>query len=128
MTAAVWALYVPQLSVLRALGPRLGPLWARTVGRLHWLLTFVGAQNDVRQWFQTLYPQFRTSLSVSDLVRKHLVLKHECFARTKISEWQKNKSSSDGITWVVDPELTAAFERARRSGRGLIIVGYHLGF
>jgi glycosyltransferase involved in cell wall biosynthesis len=34
----------------------------------------------------------------------------------------------DGISWVVEPEVTAAFDRVRKTGRGLIIVGYHLGF
>jgi glycosyltransferase involved in cell wall biosynthesis/lauroyl/myristoyl acyltransferase len=127
-TMVVWALYVPHLAILKLLGPRLGPRWARTVGRLHWLLTFVGAQQAVRTAFERMYTNFRTDLSLRTVLRKHLELKHECFARTKLFNSQQLTGANDGIAWEVEPAIASGVQQIRASGQGLIIVGFHFGF
>ena len=124
----MWALYVPHLAILKLLGPRLGPRWARTVGRLHWLLTFVGAQRAVRVAFERMSPNFPSDLSVRTILRKHLELKHECFARTKLFNRQLLTGANDGIVWEVDPAVASRVQQIRASGQGLIIVGFHFGF
>jgi len=128
LTIVVWALYVPHLAILKLLGPCLGPRWARTAGRLHWLLTFVGAQRSVRATLERMYPNFRSDLSVRTILRKHLELKHECFARTKLFNQQLLDGDNDGIVWEVDPAVANRVQQIRASGQGLIIVGFHFGF
>ncbi len=128
LTVVVWALYVPHLAILKILGPRLGPRWARTVGRLHWLLTFVGAQRPARAALEKMHASFRTDLPLRTILRKHLELKHECFARTKLFNQQLPTGASDGIVWDVDPAVASRVQQLRASGQGLIIVGFHFGF
>jgi hypothetical protein len=128
LTAAVWALYVPHLAILKFLGPRFGPIWARGMARVHWLLTFVGAQRSVRGILHELHPNFETQLCVPAIVRKHLELKHECFARFKLFNRRQQSGGDSGLIWEVDPEMTATFDRAGSSPNGLIILGYHFGF
>ena len=127
LSAAVWMLYVPHLAILKLLGPRFGALWARGLARLHWLLTFLGAQRSVRNILRAVHPQLQTDLSLSSIVRKHLELKHECFARFKLFN-RPAEGSSGELTWELDSNMRAKFERAKSSGKGLIIVGYHFGF
>ena len=128
MTLAVWTLYVPHLAVLKVLGPRSGPSWARFVGRLHWLLTLFGAERLTRERISAVYPQLQTGTSVSTILRKHLELKHECFARIRAFSQQHKPDTSNDMIWDVDAKFRQRFEQARSSGRGLIIVGYHFGF
>jgi glycosyltransferase involved in cell wall biosynthesis/lauroyl/myristoyl acyltransferase len=128
LSTAVWLLYVPHLAIMKCLGPRLGPRWARGVGRLHWLLTFLGAQRSVRNVLRELHPQFETTRSVSSILRKHLELKHECFARFKLFNRRRCDERACDLKWELDREVRAKFDGARTSGKGLIIVGFHFGF
>ncbi len=128
MTLAVWTLYVPHLAVLKVLGPKAGPRWARFVGRLHWLLTIFGAERLTRERISAIYPHLQTGTSVSTILRKHLELKHECFARIRAFSQQRTSDTSNDMIWDLDAKFRQRFEQARSSGRGLIIVGYHFGF
>ena len=73
-------------------------------------------------------PNFRTDLSVRTILRRHLELKHECFARTKLFNRQLLTGANDGIVWEVDPGVASRVQQIRASGQGLIIVGFHFGF
>jgi lauroyl/myristoyl acyltransferase len=128
VSAAVWILYVPHYTLLRLLGPRRGLLWARVAARVHWLLTFVGAQRAARTSLALLKPVFDTELSVSAIMRKHLEMKHECFARVRVYGLHGAKSTWDDIHWTTDPNTAQRHAKRRSCGRGLIIVGFHFGF
>jgi hypothetical protein len=128
LTAAVWTAYVPHLAILRLFGPRFGPVWARGVARVHWLLTFVGAQGSVRTMLHELHTSFETEVAVPVILRKHLELKHECFARFKLFNRRQGRGGNSGLIWEVDPQMAALFERAKSPPNGLVILGYHFGF
>src|SRR3982750_1180278 len=78
-SAAIWFLYVPHYAILCLLGRRYGMYWVRIAANAHWLLTFLGAQRAARRSFERFCPLLGTKLSVSQLLRRHLELKHECF-------------------------------------------------
>ncbi len=128
MTLAVWFLYVPHLAFLNLLGPRLGPRWARVVGRLHWLLTFLGGQHAVRDALQKMHPHLQNRHSINTILRKHLELKHECFAGTKLFNRRELIAAPGGLEWVVEPAIAQRMRELRASGRPLIIIGFHFGF
>ena len=128
VSAAVWTLYVPHLAILKVLGPRFGSAWARTVGRFHWIFTFVGAQRSAHAILDDIYPQLRVSLAVSTILRKHLELKHECFVRLKVFNRQHGGNRGDDIVWEVDPATAAKFDQLNSSENGLVLIGFHFGF
>jgi glycosyltransferase involved in cell wall biosynthesis len=126
-SAALWMLYVPHYVLLRSLGPRRGMVWVRCAANLHWLLTFFGAQRSARRAIAEMKPHFNTSLSVSSILRRHLLLKHECFARVRVYSLHAADGKRDDMQWICSPECVDALPGATRD-RGLIIVGYHFNF
>jgi len=127
LSAAVWMLYVPHTCILRLLGPRLGMVWVRLSANVHWLLTFVGAQRSTRRALESMRPFFETDLPVSQLLRRHLLLKHECFARLRAYSFHGAASGQNDIKWRCHPSCLSAVPSGRRD-RGLVIVGYHFNF
>src|SRR6476660_1065374 len=128
LSAFIWVLYVPHFAILRLLGPRLGMFWVRIAANVHWLLTFFGAQRWTRRSLQKLHPFLGTNLSVSQLLRRHLELKHECFARVRVYNLHGANNDANDIRWHANPSCLSAVPQAVGRERGLIIVGYHFGF
>src|SRR6476620_10781798 len=128
LSAFIWVLYVPHFAILRLLGPRLGMFWVRIAANVHWLLTFFGAQRWTRRSLQKLHPLLGTKLSVSQLLRRHLELKHECFARVRVYSLHGAESRLDDIRWRANPGCESAVPKMDGRDRGLVIVGYHFGF
>lgn len=127
LSAALWILYVPHYVILWVLGPRLGMGWVRFAAHVHWLLTFVGAQRSARQALRSMHPYFHTNMSVSQILRRHLLLKHECFARVRVYSLHASGSDDLAFQWRCHPECISAIPSHERE-RGLIIVGYHFNF
>jgi glycosyltransferase involved in cell wall biosynthesis/lauroyl/myristoyl acyltransferase len=125
---AIWFLYVPHYAVLRLLGPRFGMYWVRIAANAHWLLTFVGAQSSARRSLEKFYPLLGTKLSVSQLLRRHLELKHECFARVRVYSLHGAQGRVSDIRWRANPGCESAIPKMDGRDRGLVIVGYHFGF
>ncbi len=128
MSLAVWMLYVPNLAIIKMLGPRIGSAWARGTGRIHWLLTYLGAQRTTRAILENLHPHLQTSLSVSTILRKHLEMKHEYFARIKLFNCGGDSTRQSELVWEFSPTLTEQINRLATSDTPLILVGYHFGF
>lgn len=126
-SAALWMLYVPHYVVLRALGPRWGMAWVRCAANIHWLLTFVGAQRSARGAIAAMSPYFDCNVSVSYILRRHLQLKHECFARVRVYSLHAADGRDNGMHWICNPESAAALPAENRE-RGLVIVGFHFNF
>src|SRR3954467_5791004 len=125
---AIWFLYVPHYAILRLLGPRYGVYWVRIAANAHWLLTFAGAQGAARRSLEKFYPLLGTKLSVSQLLRRHLELKHECFARVRVYSLHGAESRLSDIRWRANPACESAIPKMDGRDRGLVIVGYHFGF
>ena len=126
-SAALWMLYVPHYVVLRALGPRWGMAWVRCAANIHWLLTFVGAQRSARGAIAAMSPYFDCKASVSYILRRHLQLKHECFARVRVYSLHAADGRDNDMHWSCNPESAAALPTEKRE-RGLVIVGFHFNF
>lgn len=126
-SAALWMLYVPHYVVLRALGPRWGMAWVRCAANIHWLLTFVGAQRSARGAIAAMSPYFDSKASVSHILRRHLQLKHECFARVRVYSLHASGGRDADMHWNCSPESAAALPAEKRE-RGLVIVGFHFNF
>ncbi|QDT74100.1 glycosyltransferase [Lacipirellula limnantheis] len=127
LSAALWMLYVPHHVVLRSLGPRWGMVWVRCAANMHWLLTFVGAQRSARGAIAAMRPYFECRDSVSQILRRHLLLKHECFARVRVYSLHAADGRESDMQWHCGPESTAALPTGERQ-RGLVIVGFHFNF
>jgi len=127
LSAALWMLYVPHYVVLRALGPRWGMKWVRCAANIHWLLTFVGAQRSARGAIAAMSPYFDCRASVSYILRRHLQLKHECFARVRVYSLHAADGRGSDMHWNCSPESAAALPSENRE-RGLVIVGFHFNF
>ena len=127
LSAALWMLYVPHYVVLRALGPRWGMKWVRCAANIHWLLTFVGAQRSARGAIEAMSPYFDCRESVSYILRRHLQLKHECFARVRVYSLHAADGRGSDMHWNCSPESVAALPSEDRE-RGLVIVGFHFNF
>ena len=125
---AVWVLYVPYHTLLRTLGPRRGLAWSRWFARLHWLLTFVGAQYAVRRNLARFHHLFDTQLSVSTLLRKHLEMKHECFARVRVYSMHGPENCLHDISWETTRVGFSEQSDTYDPGSGVIVVGFHFGF
>lgn len=126
-SAALWMLYVPHYLILRGLGPRWGMTWVRCAANIHWLLTFVGAQRPAREAIAAMSPYFDGNASVSYILRRHLQLKHECFARVRVYSLHAADGRGDDMQWHCSPESEAALPKGQRE-RGLVIVGFHFNF
>lgn len=124
-TVGVWLLYAPHYTTLRLLTPRYGFAWARFVARLHWLLTFFGAQAAARENIARLRPFFDTDASVATILRRHLEIKHEAFARVRVYHLHGPDSERRQLRWEPTPESEAALASTREAGGGLIVVGFH---
>src|SRR5215211_609349 len=107
-SVAIWFLYVPHYAILRLLGPHFGMYWVRIAANAHWLLTFVGAQSSARRSLEKFYPLLGTKLSVSQLLRRHLHLKHECFARVRVYSLQATERRLSDISWRSNPGCQTA--------------------
>ncbi|HYO24648.1 MAG TPA: glycosyltransferase [Lacipirellulaceae bacterium] len=127
LSAALWVLYVPHYVMLRMLGPRLGMAWVRLAAHVHWMLTFVGAQRAARQALRSMHPYFQTRMSASQILRRHLLLKHECFARVRVYSLHAAQDDPHAFQWRCHPECVSAIPTRERK-RGMIIVGYHFNF
>ena len=127
LSAALWIVYVPHYVILRLLGPRFGMTWVRLAANIHWLLTFVGAQRAERRALKTMQPYFNTRLSVSQILRRHLLLKHECFARVRVYSLHAADNAQNDIEWRCNAACETALPKHDRD-RGLIVVGYHFNF
>src|SRR5215213_2396164 len=121
-SAAIWFLYVPHYAMLRLLGPRFGMYWVRIAANAHWLLTFVGAQRSARRSLEKFYPLLGTKLSVSQLLRRHLHLKHECFARVRVYSLQATERRLSDISWRANPGCQTAVPKMEGRDRWLVIV------
>jgi glycosyltransferase involved in cell wall biosynthesis/lauroyl/myristoyl acyltransferase len=128
LSAVIWVLYVPHHAILRLLGPRYGMVWARVAANAHWLLTFVGAQRRTRRSMEKMHPALDSNLSVSQLLRRHLELKHECFARVRVYNLHGPSTPRNDIHWQTNSSCISAKPKMEGRERGLIIVGYHFGF
>ncbi len=126
-SVAIWTLYVPHHSVLWLLGPRWGFIWVRIAATIHWSLTFVGAQRPTRRALEQVYPQLGTNLSISQLLRRHLQMKHECFAWVRVYGLHGAKSDTS-VRWRVAPECSSTKADIEAHEHGLIFVGYHFGY
>jgi predicted LPLAT superfamily acyltransferase len=122
---AVWMLYAPQVTLLRALGPRLGDLWVRSVACLHWLSTFLGIQHQALMAIRTAHPYLDIRLSPRTILRKYLAFKHRCFAQQRVYAVQGQ--GSNGGVWETMPEEHAEFGRLCQEKRGVIVISYHFG-
>jgi glycosyltransferase involved in cell wall biosynthesis/lauroyl/myristoyl acyltransferase len=129
LSIAVWLLYVPHYTALRLLGPRLGMRWVRVAANVHWLLTFVGAQRGARRALASMHPYFDARASVSQILRRHLRMKHECFARARVYNVnvRQEDRQADDLRWRLNPECADAAPRGKPD-RGLIVVGFHYNF
>ncbi|HEX3600794.1 MAG TPA: hypothetical protein VHU84_11670, partial [Lacipirellulaceae bacterium] len=128
LSAVIWVLYVPHYALLRLLGPRFGIVWVRLAANLHWLLTFIGAQRATRRAMVRLHPVLGTHLTVSQMLRRHLQMKHECFARVRVYNLHGAHSEASNVQWRVHPDCVSAVPVTEGRERGLVIVGYHFGF
>jgi len=128
LSLAVWILYMPHYAVLWLLGPRYGLAWARLAARGHWLLTFVGAQRSTRRALEHFHPMVGSSCSVSTLLRKHLEMKHECFARVRVYHHHGAESLGDAIQWIVHPNSPGRMPKIKDRDNGLLLAGFHFGF
>jgi glycosyltransferase involved in cell wall biosynthesis len=124
LSIAVWLVYVPHHLILLSLGPKIGLPWTRFTANVHWLLTFVGAQRSTRRALTHLRPYFDTKLSVSQILRKHLLVKHECFARVRVWNSHGSLTKPHDLHWSLNEACIAAAPRLPLN-RGLIILGYH---
>src|SRR5687767_3016290 len=79
LSIALWILYVPHSSILRLLGPRLGMGWVWLAAHAHWASSFIGIQQSARLSIKSLHPYFDARISTSEILRRHLLLKHACF-------------------------------------------------
>ncbi|HEX6963130.1 MAG TPA: glycosyltransferase [Lacipirellula sp.] len=127
LSAGLWLLYVPHYRLLRLLGPRWGMRWVRLAASLHWILTFVGAQRSARRALASMRPYFHTRLSVSQILRRHLLLKHECFARARVYNSEGPIAPEHDLRWQCHPACAEAVPDSSRE-RGLLVVGYHFNF
>lgn len=125
MTLGVWYLYVPHLTVLRLLGPRIAVRIARLMAWAHWLLTFVGAQRATRQALVRLQPQFATDLPVRTILRKYLEGKHHHFVVYNLATTQRGRRFIERTCTAV--EGGPLLERVRAETPGVLALGYHFG-
>jgi lauroyl/myristoyl acyltransferase len=127
-SVAIWLLYVPHYAILWILGPRLGLAWVRLAANVHWLMTFFGAQRSTRRSLEKMHHLLNTDLSVSAILRRHLEMKHECFARVRVYNLHGADSRLKDIHWRANPNCAADVPNMQERDRGLIIVGFHFGF
>lgn len=127
LSAALWTLYVPHHLLLRALGPRLGMAWVYCAAHIHWALSFVGAQRPARESLAAMAPHFQTRLSVSQILRRHLLMKHQCFARARVYSVKANADSQQRLRWTCNEQCRDALPRPDRK-EGMIVVGYHFNY
>jgi glycosyltransferase involved in cell wall biosynthesis len=127
LSIAVWVLYVPHYGMLWLLGPRLGMIWVRLAANAHWLLTFAGAQRSARKALENMSPFFQTRLSISQILRRHLHVKHECFARARVYNVHGGDAQPSDLEWRINPTCVDAAPLKERQ-RGLIVVGFHFNF
>ncbi len=127
-SVAVWVLYVPHYAVLKVIGPRYGLVWVRMVARLHYLLTFVGAQRATRQVLTQMHRYFDTKLSISEILRKHLEMKHECFARVRVYNMHGATTLPKDIHWEINQDSPAGLPQMEGRTHGLVMIGFHFGF
>jgi lauroyl/myristoyl acyltransferase len=126
-SAAVWLLYVPHYAILWTLGPRLGLAWVRLAANVHWLLTFLGAQRSTRRSLEKMHPLLGTNLSVSAILRRHLEMKHECFARVRVYNLHGAENRLADILWKPHPSCLQDIPTIESRDCGLVVVGYHFG-
>jgi glycosyltransferase involved in cell wall biosynthesis/lauroyl/myristoyl acyltransferase len=126
-SVAVWLLYVPHYAVLWTVGPRLGLAWVRLAANVHWLLTFLGAQRSTRRSLERMHPLLGTNLSVSAILRKHLEMKHECFARVRVYNLHGAVNRLADIDWRPHSSRSQDVPTMEGRERGLVVVGYHFG-
>lgn len=115
----------PHTMIPRLFGPRVGLVWARAIANVHWLTTFVGAQGSARRAIKRLYPRLDTDLSVSQILRRYLLLKHHSFMEWRLSTTPRGKqflketySEFPGHT-IIDASL--------EEGDGVMTIVYHFG-
>lgn len=115
----------PHTMIPRIFGPRIGLAWARAIANVHWLTTFLGAQGSARRAIKQLYPRLDTDLSVSQILRRYLVLKHHSFMEWRLSTTPRGKlflsetySDFPGHT-IIDESL--------EEGDGVMTIVYHFG-
>lgn len=71
-----------------------------------------------------MHPYFDTKLSVSQILRRHLLLKHECFARVRVYSMHAANNPQNDIPWRCNPDCVDALPKGDRE-RGLIIASWN---
>ncbi len=125
---AVWLLYVPHLSLVRALGPRWSMHWVGLVANLHWLLTFVGLQRRALIAIREASPYLACPYGPRSILRKHLIFKHRCFAELhSVNRRPSDKEEERDLTRRIDPAEAQEFTAVCDEQKGVIVIGYHFG-
>jgi lauroyl/myristoyl acyltransferase len=127
VSAGVWALYVPHLALLRLLGPKFGLVWARSVARIHWVLTLGGSQTAAGAAVSGMYDRLGSQWSKATILRKHLEMKHESFALLQLAYTGPPQRRGIHTKWIYEREEQRLYEEAHERGKGVIFVGFHIG-
>lgn len=123
--ASILYLYYVHLPVLRLLGPRCAIPVARLLAWLHWLLTFAGLERRPRQALTRALSEFRTSLTVSTILRRYLELKHQNMAEWHLAPTRRGRCYLDQT--YRDIEGKEYLDDAIREGKGAILLVFHFG-
>ena len=115
-------MYVPHLWLVRRLGLRTGAFAARVSSLLHWLLTWCGAQRAARRNLNRLQHQLREAPSTSQILRRLLANKHQCFVESQLSATAAGRAS---LSKTVVIKNQKALERLSLDG-GILLV-HHFG-
>lgn len=127
MGLVVLGTFWPHLWVIRTLGPKWGLHWAQFTARVHWILTFLGAQKRVRKTLAGLKPVLDTRLTVSQLLRKYLEVKHHSFAEWRLSVTPGGRIYQRDHYRVLPDETEARLRGLIAQGKGVMFVVYHFG-
>lgn len=122
---SLWFLYVPYVSLLRAMGPRPAILLTRMTSFVQWLSCFAGACRSTRRTMERVLPEIRPDLQPRRVLRQYLALKQQHFV-----EWYASGSprwSGFGQAFCSRIEGKEHLDQVLERGRGAIVVFFHYG-
>jgi len=124
----VWLIYVPNLLILKLIGPHWAIVWSRQTARVHYWLTFIGSQRATLRAIRQVHSSLNTSFSPRQVLQKHLVMKHEYFVRLRLIALGLSTDGCEGLEWLCSETDKAKFQSKTDDTKGLMIVGFHFGF
>ena len=124
-SACVWYAYYPHVAFLRAIGPRAALIVAAVQGYAHWLLTFVGAFAAPRRAMAKVLGRTNPDLSISTVLRRHLIRKHQAFAEWYAYPTKRGRRFVRQTYRRIDGH--EHLDEALAKGRGAIGLVFHFG-